>query len=149
MNKLIADLFVRSINKQISRGFLLKICVRAKLIRVLIDQKVVVQIWLWQCIGRSNCPNVDLRQIKATAKPDADLFYMESPNSIKTYKLPIFLLISLLILHYTYCIASHYTHCIAFHSVCCITCTTVFSPFLPLVAFKNCIKLLQYMQQVA
>ena len=46
MNRLIADLFVRSMSEQMSRGFLLKICVQAELIGVLIDQKAATQIWL-------------------------------------------------------------------------------------------------------
>ena len=68
-------------SEQISRGFLLKICVWAELIGVLIDQKAVVQIWLWWCIGCFSCPNVDLKRIKATVEPDADPPYMESPDA--------------------------------------------------------------------
>ena len=60
MNKLIAGLSVRSMSEQISCGFLLKICVQTELIWVLIDQKAVAQMWLWWCVGRSSCPNMDL-----------------------------------------------------------------------------------------
>ena len=80
MKRLTTDLFVRSMNEQISCGFLLKICVRAELIGVLIDQKAVAQMWLWWCVDRSSCSDVDLRWIKATAESDVDPPYMESPN---------------------------------------------------------------------
>ena len=40
--RLTADLFVRSISEQISHKFLLKISLWANLIKVLIDQKIVV-----------------------------------------------------------------------------------------------------------
>ena len=80
MNKLTANLSVRFMSKQISCGFLLKICVQAKLIGVLINQKAVAQMWLWWYISCSSYLDVDLRRIGATAKPDADPPYMESPN---------------------------------------------------------------------
>ena len=44
------------------------------------DQRTIAQIWLQWCKGCLDCPNVDLRQIKATAEPDIDLPYMESPD---------------------------------------------------------------------
>ena len=46
VNEMTTDLFVRSISEQISHGFLLKIYMWAELIRVLMDQKLITQIWL-------------------------------------------------------------------------------------------------------
>ena len=82
MNRLTADLFVRSMSKQISRGFWLKICVRAKWIEGLINQKAVTQMLLRLSINCLSYPDIDLRRIKATAEPYMDPLYMESPNSL-------------------------------------------------------------------
>lgn len=77
MNKLTIYLSVRSMREQINCGFLLEIYKQAKLIRIIIDQKAVAQMWLWLCIG---CPNIDLRWIEVTAESDTDPFYIKSSD---------------------------------------------------------------------
>lgn len=85
VKKLTANLSIRSMNKQISGRFLLRIYMWAELTRVLINQKAIAQRWLQWCISCSSCLDVDLRQIRATAKPDADLSYIKSPNIIDQF----------------------------------------------------------------
>ena len=52
------------------------------MIGVLIDQKAVAKMWLRWCISCSDCPDVDLRRIRVTVEPDADLPYIKSPDTI-------------------------------------------------------------------
>ena len=85
MNRVIVDLFVRSMSEPISYEFLLRIYVWAELIRVLMHQKAVAQMWLRGCKRRPGCPNIDLRRIKAITEPDTDPSHMESPDVLATF----------------------------------------------------------------
>lgn len=67
-------------SEQISCGFLIRIYVWAELIKVLINQKTVTQIWFWWYIGCLDCPNINLRSIKVTVEPTTDLLYIKSPD---------------------------------------------------------------------
>lgn len=80
VKKLTADLSIKSMSEQIIRGYLLKNCMWAELIRVLIDKKAVTQIWLQWCISYYSCSNVDPRRTRATVALDVDPLYMESPD---------------------------------------------------------------------